>query len=394
MLGPEKEHGSREHHDDRGVSRPPRRFHAIPCATGGCLPHREARPSVQLVCLLRFLAGSLLGVAAGPARPGNVAIVAFGWTCCTMAIYLFNGVTDREEDVANASTRPIASGRLPVRSAVAAVGALTVTGLLCAFSAGTGSSLLAVVYLLIGYAYSGPPFPLKRTYYTCTGAGLGLGLAAYTAGFLAGDRRPDASLVIFAGAMTLWMGCVGGIAKEFSDVEGDRATAYLADGPRGAGARRLLAVVAGGIATYLYRRGTAVLVAADLVRRHRMCRSPRRHRYRPAGDAGQGPIVAQAALSRLHGHPNRGPPRPGRNPVNEKRTFCGNRQAIMRPTTRSDSLTTCPDRPITVTRRSATPSPVSCTGQSAAALPPSRSKTLTSARRRRGEKHGRKKRFR
>jgi 4-hydroxybenzoate polyprenyltransferase len=230
---------------------------------GACLI--ESRPSVQLVCLLRFLAGSLLGVAAGPARPGNVAIVAFGWTCCTMAIYLFNGVTDREEDVANASTRPIASGRLPVRSAVAAVGALTVTGLLCAFSAGTGSSLLAVVYLLIGYAYSGPPFPLKRTYYTCTGAGLGLGLATYAAGFLAGDRRPDASLVIFAGAMTLWMGCVGGIAKEFSDVEGDRATGrrtwpmVLGD----AGARRLLAVVAGGIATYL--TAAALLYSSQLI---------------------------------------------------------------------------------------------------------------------------------
>ncbi|WP_327745181.1 UbiA family prenyltransferase [Streptomyces europaeiscabiei] len=218
---------------------------------GACLV--ESRPSVQLVFLLRFLAGSLLGVAAGPARPGNVAVVAVGWTCCTMAIYLFNGVADREEDVANASTRPIASGRLPVRSAVAAVGALTVTGLLCVFSAGIGSGLLAVAYLLVGYAYSGPPFPLKRTYYTCTGAGVGLGLATYAAGFLAGGRRPDVSLVIFAGTMTLWMGCVGGIAKEFSDVEGDRVagrrTWPMVLG--NAGARWLLGVVAGGIATGL-----------------------------------------------------------------------------------------------------------------------------------------------
>jgi 4-hydroxybenzoate polyprenyltransferase len=230
---------------------------------GACL--LESRPSVQLVFLLRFLAGSLLGVAAGPARPGNVAIVAFGWMCCTMAIYLFNGVTDRKEDVANASTRPIASGRLPIRSAVAAVGVLVAVGLLCVFSAGIGPGLLAVVYLLVGYAYSGPPFPLKTTYYTCTGAGLGLGLATYAAGLLAGDRRPDAGLVIFAGAMTLWMGCVGGMAKEFSDVEGDRAAGrrtwpiVLGD----TGARWLLAVVAGSTATCL--TAAALLYSSQLI---------------------------------------------------------------------------------------------------------------------------------
>ncbi|WP_405775302.1 UbiA family prenyltransferase [Streptomyces sp. NBC_01538] len=225
----------------------------------------ESRPSVQLVFLLRFLAGSLLGVAAGPAQHGNVAVVGVGWMCCTMAIYLFNGVADREEDIANASTRPIASGRLPVRSAVVVVGTLTTTGLLCAFSAGTGSGLLAVAYLLVGYAYSGPPFPLKRTYYTCTGAGLGLGLTTYAAGFLAGGRRPDVSLVIFAGAMTLWMACVGGIAKEFSDVEGDRV-AGRRTWPMVLGdtrARWLLAVVAGGISAGL--TVVALLYSAQLI---------------------------------------------------------------------------------------------------------------------------------
>ena len=114
MLGPEKSTAAGNTTTTGACPGPQGGFmRSLARQAGACLI--ESRPSVQLVCLLRFLAGSLLGVAAGPARPGNVAIVAFGWTCCTMAI-LFNGVTDREEDVANASTRPIASaGSRPVR---------------------------------------------------------------------------------------------------------------------------------------------------------------------------------------------------------------------------------------------------------------------------------------
>lgn len=72
----------------------------------------------------------------------------------------FNGLADVVEDRANASTRPIASGRLSNRDALLVVQGAVVLSL--ALSAAAGITIQAVVFLLLGYAYSGPPFPAKR----------------------------------------------------------------------------------------------------------------------------------------------------------------------------------------------------------------------------------------
>ncbi|MEV7780398.1 UbiA family prenyltransferase [Kitasatospora sp. NPDC088351] len=211
---------------------------------------REARPAVQLAFLLRYLAGAVLGDPSGFPHLGRVAVGASGWCLATTAVYLFNGVADRPEDIRNGSTRPIADGRLPARTATAAAVLLATAGLGCSFTLGPGPGVLAALYLLLGYAYSGPPFPLKKTYYTCTATGLAAGLATYLAGFLAGGHGLDDSLLVFAGMMTLWMGGVGGVAKEFSDIEGDRSAGRLtwpiAFGV--AGATRLLRLLAVGVA--------------------------------------------------------------------------------------------------------------------------------------------------
>ncbi|WP_354639895.1 UbiA family prenyltransferase [Kitasatospora camelliae] len=211
---------------------------------------REARPSVQVAFLLRYLAGAVLGHPGGFLNPGRVAVGATGWLLATTAIYLFNGVADRPEDVRNGSTRPIASGLLAVRTALTAAVALGAAGLACSLALGPGPAALLALHLLLGYAYSGPPFPLKRTYYTCTATGLAAGLNTYLAGFLAGGHRLDGSLLVFAGMMTLWMGGVGGVAKEFSDIEGDRSAGRMTwpivfgvDG-----ATRLLRLLAVGVA--------------------------------------------------------------------------------------------------------------------------------------------------
>jgi 4-hydroxybenzoate polyprenyltransferase len=210
----------------------------------------EARPVVQAIFLMRFLAGALLVDPGHLARPGPVALGAAGWSCSTIAIYVFNGIADREEDVANGSTRPIASGRLSPGYAGRVVSVLAALGLACSWSVGSAEGLCATLYLLLGYAYSGPPFPLKNTYLTCTLGGVCLGLTTYFGGCAAVGRGVSAPFAIFAGAMSLWMGGVGGIAKDLSDVEGDRLagrrTLPILVGERSA--RRLLAVVAGLVA--------------------------------------------------------------------------------------------------------------------------------------------------
>jgi 4-hydroxybenzoate polyprenyltransferase len=206
----------------------------------------EARPTVQLIFLLRFLAGALLSRPDPAVGLVRMETGMAAWMSATTAVYLFNGVADQHEDVMNGSTRPIASGRLPARSAVAAVGVTALAGLLLAFTLGAGFGLLTACYLVVGYAYSGRPFWFKRTYGAATATGLVLGMATYLAGCLAAGGRGTSDLTAFAVAMSLWMAGVGCIAKDLSDVRGD-----LAAGRRSwsivlgeSTARRALAVVA------------------------------------------------------------------------------------------------------------------------------------------------------
>lgn len=210
----------------------------------------EARPAVQTVFLMRFLAGAFLAGPGTPPHPRQVALGALGWTCSTIAIYVFNGIADRQEDTENGSRRPIASGRLPVRYAARATVLCAVVGLICAWGLGLAEGLWATVFLLLGYAYSGPPFPLKRRHYAASLSGAGLGLVTYLAGSAAAGTRESGTFMAFAAVMSLWMGGIGGIAKDLSDVAGDRAagrrTLPIIVGERRA--RRLLAVAAPGVA--------------------------------------------------------------------------------------------------------------------------------------------------
>jgi len=199
-----------------------------------------------LIFLLRFLAGTVLGRPDHSADPSRLMIGMTGWMCATMAIYQINGVADQQEDVENGSTRPIASGRLPARSALTGVGVAAVAGLMLAFTLGTDFGLLTACYLGVGYAYSGRPFRLKRAYGAATTTGLALGGGTYLAGCLASGGQGTVDLCVFAIAMSLWMAGVGSIAKDLSDVKGDLAAGRrswpiaLGETP----ARRALAVVA------------------------------------------------------------------------------------------------------------------------------------------------------
>jgi 4-hydroxybenzoate polyprenyltransferase len=209
----------------------------------------EARPTVQIIYLLRYLCGVQLAAPGRLPDSSRLLVGAFGWSCSTIAVYLYNGVADLAEDTANGSRRPIASARLPVRSAARAAAGLAVTGLVCAASIGLAEAVLAAAYLTIGYLYSGPPFPLKRWPHTMSAAGLGLCVTTYWAGGMIGGSPDRATLLAFAAVMSLWTAGVGGISKELSDVEGDRISGrhtwptVLGD----RGARVLLALVATGI---------------------------------------------------------------------------------------------------------------------------------------------------
>jgi 4-hydroxybenzoate polyprenyltransferase len=218
----------------------------------------EARPSVLVIYTMRFLVAVALTMVAAPLAtapwwrlPTALAV----WLCVAASVYLFDGVTDVVGDRVNGSRRPIARGVLPVpvAAAVAAVWAgLAVVG---AVGLGHGYLTLVCLALLLGWAYSAPPLRLKRWTWSAGATVILAGLLTFTAGAVAvGATSLPTTLLLFAIAMSCWMGFVGALAKDLSDVAGDVATG-----------RRSSAVVRGLPAAGRRLSGNALLVAATFV---------------------------------------------------------------------------------------------------------------------------------
>lgn len=191
---------------------------------------------VQALFILRSLASS--GLVRHVTQ--NRAVTVGGWTLLVVAIYVFNGVTDLAADQANGSLRPVATGELSTRSALAWSAALAVAGVGLCGVAGIGELCIAIAMIVLGWAYSAGP-SLKSS---PTGFALVIGLGAaltYLAGRVAAGGLTATSLATY-GSVAGWVGlCCA--AKDFSDVEGDRA-AGRRTWPVLLGARRAALLVA------------------------------------------------------------------------------------------------------------------------------------------------------
>ncbi|MDQ3864906.1 MAG: UbiA family prenyltransferase [Actinomycetota bacterium] len=183
----------------------------------------EARPAVQGMFLVRFLAGASF---AGPLFTEGInfplRVGATLWICATLSVYILNGVMDVEEDRTNNSSRPIASGKLPVAQAAGVTGGLAVLSVIGSFALGSTMVGSVVMLLILGWLYSGPPLYLKRWPTGSAAVAILAALITYNAGYTAhGDGSDAHALVVFAVVMALWMGLVGQ-TKDLSDVEGDK----------------------------------------------------------------------------------------------------------------------------------------------------------------------------
>lgn len=177
----------------------------------------ESRPVVQIIFMARFAAGSLL---AGHSVIHLARMLAglTTWLAVTAAVYLFNGVMDVTEDKKNGSRRPIASGRLPRRTAAWLTAWMALISAACGME--SGIEIPVIVMLVLGYAYSGPPWPAKRYGPTASIVIAGLGFVTVWAGAMVGGRLTVAAK-IFAVIMSAWMGLVGSLVKDLGDVVGD-----------------------------------------------------------------------------------------------------------------------------------------------------------------------------
>jgi len=176
---------------------------------------QESRPVVQLIFLIRACTAAGMPFRFSLPAAGAVA----GWSMVSMAVYVGNGITDRDGDRINGSARPIATGALPLTAAGAAMIVLAVAGTaLCALSE-PATIPLAIGFLLLGWAYStGPALKNSPVGFSVV---IGLGAAlTYLTGWLAGGAGEPAALA-FGIAMAFWVGLTCA-AKDFSDTEGDR----------------------------------------------------------------------------------------------------------------------------------------------------------------------------
>jgi 1,4-dihydroxy-2-naphthoate octaprenyltransferase len=113
---------------------------------------------------------------------------------------------------------------------------------------------LVLITLGLGYIYTGPPFAWKRY---SAGAGiivLVAGMMTFAAGSSVDGRlHVGIPLVIFAIAMSLWMGAVGAMAKDLSDIRGDALAG-----------RRTCVVMSGAASVRRRVSRNAVLIAVGL----------------------------------------------------------------------------------------------------------------------------------
>jgi 4-hydroxybenzoate polyprenyltransferase len=211
----------------------------------------EARLVVQVVFCLRLLAGVALSSSADIAvSPLRLLCVVVVWELAVMSVYLFDGVMDVIEDRLNGSKRPIARGDLSRGFATTVTACTAASSLLGGFLLGAPYNVLVPVMLVLGYAYCAPPIRLKRW---SGGAGMtvtGAGLLTFLAGSAVdGAPQHGRALIVLAVVMSLWMGLVGALVKDFSDIEGDTAAGcYTAALTRHSRAVRLVIANALGIA--------------------------------------------------------------------------------------------------------------------------------------------------
>jgi 4-hydroxybenzoate polyprenyltransferase len=187
----------------------------------------EARPQVLAIFGLRFAVGAALGWPAFGGQPIRTVATALVWELAVFFVYLFNGVSDVDEDRANGSKRPIARGAIdPALACVIAIGA-ALTALIGAPVIGGPTAWLVPVLIGLGYLYSGRPFLLKRHSASTAAIGLAGGLLSYMAGLTSPAAvttlKATATLATFAIGASLWMGLTGTLAKDLPDVAGDLA---------------------------------------------------------------------------------------------------------------------------------------------------------------------------
>lgn len=221
---------------------------------------REGRPPVLWMFALRFTVGGVLAVHVQSITARDVE-AEVSWFLAVWFVYLLNGVTDIAGDRANGSTRPLASGVLTTRFALAWVWSMALGATVIALFVDTRFLLEVGAMLALGVFYSvGTRAAKKSAVGALTVAASGAFLT-YLAGAEAwsGSGFPAVRTIVLAAFASAWI-AVAGHTKDFGDVAGDRLMGRRTL-PLLLGARRAAFVIVSGVIVL----GTAAVTTAELV---------------------------------------------------------------------------------------------------------------------------------
>ncbi|HEX2902807.1 MAG TPA: UbiA family prenyltransferase [Jatrophihabitans sp.] len=226
--------------------------HGLARGTWLCL--MEARPIVQAMVSLRYLAALLLlqGVA-GLASP-RALCAGISFVLANTAVYLFNGVCDVAADRRNGKGRPLARGALAIGFARRFLAVLVLAAVLLSLLVSIVQCLVVLGLLAAGTLYSAGSHRALRTPWIPPASILVGGSLTYLAACVGSGMRLDAQVSLLGLVMSLWMAVVGGIVKDLTDVRGDQLAG-----------RRTFAVVYGRPAAARFGAGCALLLGVTLL---------------------------------------------------------------------------------------------------------------------------------
>jgi chlorophyll synthase len=152
-----------------------------------------------------------------------VGVILAGPLVCAMS-QAINDWYDRDVDAINEPQRPIPSGRVPGRWGLYIAGIWSVLSLLVAASLGTWVLVACIVGLVLAWAYSAPPFRLKRNgWWGNAACGLSYESLAWVTGAAAmlGGALPPVQVLLLAGLYGI--GAHGIMTlNDFKAIKGDR----------------------------------------------------------------------------------------------------------------------------------------------------------------------------
>ena len=172
---------------------------------------RLYRFDVLLLTFLAFLAGRAFTAEFAPVHIIEalfISLLPYNF------VYTLNSITDVTEDRTNKPWRPLPAGIITIREALCWLGFLAVASTLGIIFLFRGAELLlAFLVLIIGVAYSLPPFELKKNSFTSFfTTGLGLVFPLFIAG---GARLLPFSLSMFLHILSVT------VFKDIADTRGD-----------------------------------------------------------------------------------------------------------------------------------------------------------------------------